>query len=192
MWRSLTKKVFAVCDPSVPAPCSPQTFSFIFQCLPGIFVQDRGTWVKIWWWSTCALTIYYLLLLILMLCTFLCDYFFCIPSLLLSLQMQISSGFLLIYFQLIKCLWGRREPGVWSVSFKHTLHAARNFTLLFTVTPITNGSEEKRWFYFEKMEKRLFSIFSENWKKQKGFVINIEELKKSPSYSYLYAAKFTE
>lgn len=47
----------------------------------------------------------------------------------------------------------------------------------------------KNW-KIEKME--FFSKFSENWKKEKGFVINTVELKKSPSYSYLHTAKFTE
>lgn len=158
----------------------PESSHLFFQGFLCRFSEDGGIWVKIWWWSTCVLTVHCLLLLILMFCTFLCDYFFFIPFLLLSLQMQISSGFLLIFFQLIKCLWGRREPDVWSVSFKHTLHAASNFTLLFTVTSITNGSENKCWFYFEKMEKRFFSEFAENWKKGKGFVINIMELKKIP------------
>lgn len=169
----------------------PESSHHLFQGILCRLFEDRGTWVKIWWWSTCVLTIHYLLLLVLTFCTFPCDYFFCVPSLLLSLQMQISSGFLLIFFQLIKCLWGRREPKVWSVSFKHTLHAASNFILWFTVISITNGSEKKSWFYFEKMEKWFLSKFSENWKKEKGFVINIVELKKSPSYSYLHAAKFT-
>lgn len=111
-----------------------------------------------------------LLLLVLMFCTLLCDYFFCIPSLLLSLQMQISSGFLLIFFQLIKCLWGRREPKVWSVSFKHTLHAASNFILWFTVISITNGSEKKSWFYFEKMEKGFLSNSQKIEKKKRDLL----------------------
>lgn len=45
---------------------------------------------------------------------------------------------------------------------------------------------------FKKWKKGFISKFSENWKKEKGFVINIVELKKSPSYSYLHAAIFTE
>lgn len=40
MWRSLTQKVFAAYDPSVPAPCSPQTFSFILQSLPTTSSRD--------------------------------------------------------------------------------------------------------------------------------------------------------
>lgn len=128
--------------------------------------EDMDTWVKIWWWSTCVLTIHYLLLLVLMFCTFLCDYFFCVASLSLSLWMQISAGMLLIFFQLIKCLWGRRAHEVWCVSFEHKLHAASNFTLQFTVIPIINGSVKELLILFSKSEKKVFSKFPENWKEE--------------------------
>lgn len=197
MWGYLTQRVFALSSYSASSMLSsdcflhpPESSHHLFQGFLCRFFEDRGIWGKIWWWSTCVLTAHYLLLLVFMFCLFPRDYFFCIPSLLLSLKMQISSGFLLIFFQLIKCLWGRREPEVWSVPFKHTLHAASNFFLLFTVTSITNWSEKKCWFYFEKMEKGFFTKFSENWKKEKGFLSTL--WKKSPSHSYLHAAKFTE
>lgn len=80
--------------------------------------EDTATRVKIWWWSTCVLTIRCLLLLVLMFSAFPCDYFFCVASLLLSLWMQITSGMLLIFLQLIKRLWGRREHEVCFVSFE--------------------------------------------------------------------------
>lgn len=109
-----------------------------------------------------------------------CDYFLFIPSLLLSLQMQISSGFLLIFFQLIKCLWGRRESEVWSVSFKHTLHAASNLILLFTVTSITNGSEKKADFILKKNRKKVFLKIHRKLGEKKGICYRQWGTEKNP------------
>lgn len=90
----------------------------LFQGFHCRLFEDTATQVKIWRWSTCVLTIHCLLLLVLMFSAFPCDYFFCVASLLLSLWMQITSGMLLIFFQLIKRLWGRREHEVCFVSFE--------------------------------------------------------------------------
>lgn len=49
-----------------------------------------------------------------------------------------------------------------ATSFELKLHAASNFTLQFTVIPITNGSVRELLDLFSKSRKKVFSKFSEN------------------------------
>lgn len=159
--------------------------------LPRLF-EDMETRVKIWWWSTCVLTMHYLLLLVLMFCTFLCDYFFCVASLSLSLWTQISAGMLLIFFQLMKCLWGRREHKVWSMSSEHKLHAACSFTLQFMVIPIIHGSVKQFLILFLKSRKKGFLKILRKLKQREGVCYQNHRTDEKTTDCYLRAAKFTK
>lgn len=52
--------------------------------------------------------------------------------------------------------------------------------------------KRKADFILKKWKKGFSQNSQKTEKKEKRLVINIVELKKSPSYSYLHAAKFTE
>lgn len=172
-----------------PLECSHHRLFQGFLCR---LFEDMETWVKIRWWSTCVLTIHCLLLLVLMFCTFLCDYFFCVASLSLSLWTQISAGMLLIFFQLMKCLWGRREHEVWSMSFEHKLHAASNFTVQFMVIPIVHGSVKELLILFSKSRKNGFLKIPRKLKQREGGCYQNHRTDEKTSDCYLLAAKCTK
>lgn len=154
--------------------------------------EDTDTWVKVWWWSTCVLTIHYLLLLVLMFCTFLCDCFFCVASLSLSLWMQISAGMFLIFFQLIKGLWGRREHEVWSRVLWAQAACSQQ------LYPAVHGYSRNKWIakelpiLFSKSGKKGFLEILRKLKQRKGFCYHDYGSDEKTSDHYLRAAKFTE